>query len=73
MPCREEAFTHEHYGVREFVGGHTGLEFEKAVYNPTANIAASARAGKVLARRQSFPPRRAPRWTSASCQTKTPT
>ena len=34
-----EAFTKEHYGVREFVGGHTGLEFEKAVYNPTANIA----------------------------------
>ena len=24
-----EAFTREHYGVREFVGGHTGLEFEK--------------------------------------------
>jgi acetylornithine deacetylase/succinyl-diaminopimelate desuccinylase-like protein len=34
-----EAFTKEHYGVREFVGGHTGLEFEKAVYTPTANIA----------------------------------
>jgi acetylornithine deacetylase/succinyl-diaminopimelate desuccinylase-like protein len=38
MPSME-AFTREHYGVREFVGGHTGLEFEKAVYNPTANIA----------------------------------
>jgi acetylornithine deacetylase/succinyl-diaminopimelate desuccinylase-like protein len=38
MPSME-AFTKEHYGVREFVGGHTGLEFEKAVYYPTANIA----------------------------------
>ena len=68
-----EAFTKEHYGVREFVGGHTGLEFEKAVTIPPRISRASARAGKVLARRQSFPPRRAPRWTSASCQTKTPT
>jgi acetylornithine deacetylase/succinyl-diaminopimelate desuccinylase-like protein len=35
----DEAFIREHYGVREFVGGHTGLAFKRAVYDPTANIA----------------------------------
>lgn len=38
MPS-EEAFARQHYGVREFVGGHTGLEYKTAVYEPTANIA----------------------------------
>jgi len=38
MPSEEE-FTRKHYGVKQFVGGHTGLEYKTAVYKPTANIA----------------------------------
>jgi len=38
MPSDED-FTRRHYGVREFVGGHTGPEYKAAVYEPTANIA----------------------------------
>ncbi|MFI5274758.1 MAG: M20/M25/M40 family metallo-hydrolase [Ktedonobacterales bacterium] len=38
MPSNEE-HNHQTYGVREFVGGHTGDEYKRAVYSPTANIA----------------------------------
>src|SRR5262249_22606365 len=38
LPSDEE-FTRRHYGVREFVLGHTGLGYKTAVYSPTANIA----------------------------------
>jgi acetylornithine deacetylase/succinyl-diaminopimelate desuccinylase-like protein len=38
MPSDED-FTRQHYGVRAFVGGHTGLDYKTAVYTPTANIA----------------------------------
>ncbi len=38
MPSEEE-FTRQHYGIKQFVGGHTGLEYKTAVYKPTANIA----------------------------------
>jgi acetylornithine deacetylase/succinyl-diaminopimelate desuccinylase-like protein len=38
MPSDED-FTRQHYGVRQFVGGHTGLDYKTAVYIPTANIA----------------------------------
>jgi acetylornithine deacetylase/succinyl-diaminopimelate desuccinylase-like protein len=38
MPS-DEAFAREHYGVREFVGGHTGPEYTAAVYQPTTNLA----------------------------------
>ncbi len=34
-----EEYTRETYGVREFVGGHTGDGYKRAVYNPTANVA----------------------------------
>jgi acetylornithine deacetylase/succinyl-diaminopimelate desuccinylase-like protein len=35
----DEDFTRAIYGVREFVGGHTGAAYKEAVYQPTANIA----------------------------------
>lgn len=38
MPADEE-FMREHFGVKQFVLGHTGLEYKAAVYQPTANIA----------------------------------
>ena len=38
MPSNEE-HTREQYGVREFVGGHTGETYKRAVYQPTANVA----------------------------------
>ncbi len=38
MPSEEE-FTRRHYGIKQFVGGHTGKEYKAAVYKPTANIA----------------------------------
>src|SRR5690242_8102524 len=38
MPS-DEAFQREHFGVKEFVNGHTGSEYKRAVYEPTANIA----------------------------------
>jgi acetylornithine deacetylase/succinyl-diaminopimelate desuccinylase-like protein len=38
MPSNE-AYMREAYGVREFVGGHTGDAYKRAVYNPTANVA----------------------------------
>jgi acetylornithine deacetylase/succinyl-diaminopimelate desuccinylase-like protein len=38
MPSDEEV-ARELYGVREFVKGHTGLEYKAAVYAPTCNIA----------------------------------
>ncbi|HKS69101.1 MAG TPA: M20/M25/M40 family metallo-hydrolase [Ktedonobacterales bacterium] len=38
MPSNE-AYTRETYGVREFVGDHTGDAYKRAVYNPTANVA----------------------------------
>jgi acetylornithine deacetylase/succinyl-diaminopimelate desuccinylase-like protein len=38
MPS-DEAFQREHYGVQEFVNGHSGIDYQRAVYEPTANIA----------------------------------
>jgi acetylornithine deacetylase/succinyl-diaminopimelate desuccinylase-like protein len=38
MPSNEE-HTRETYSVREFVGGHTGEAYKRAVYQPTANVA----------------------------------
>jgi acetylornithine deacetylase/succinyl-diaminopimelate desuccinylase-like protein len=38
MPS-DEAFQRQHFGVKEFVNGHTGSEYKRAVYEPTANIA----------------------------------
>src|SRR5215469_9805286 len=38
LPSNEEA-TRRIFGVREFVGGHTGMAYKEAVYSPTANIA----------------------------------
>jgi acetylornithine deacetylase/succinyl-diaminopimelate desuccinylase-like protein len=38
MPSDEE-FARKHYSITQFVGGHTGLEYKTAVYQPTANIA----------------------------------
>ena len=38
MPS-DEAFEREHFGVKEFVNGHTGGEYKRSVYEPTANIA----------------------------------
>ncbi len=38
LPSDEEA-TRRNFGVREFVGGHTGMTYKEAVYSPTANIA----------------------------------
>ena len=38
MPSNEQ-HTREIYGVREFVSGHTGDAYKRAVYNPTANVA----------------------------------
>lgn len=38
MPTDEE-FTRTQYAVRAFVGDHTGEEYKRAVYKPTANIA----------------------------------
>jgi acetylornithine deacetylase/succinyl-diaminopimelate desuccinylase-like protein len=38
MPS-DEAVARELYGVREFVEGHTGLDYKAAVYTPTCNIA----------------------------------
>ncbi len=38
LPSDEET-TKRNFGVREFVGGHTGMAYKEAVYNPTANIA----------------------------------
>ncbi|HEX6799832.1 MAG TPA: M20/M25/M40 family metallo-hydrolase [Ktedonobacterales bacterium] len=38
MPSNEQ-HTRETYSVREFVGGHTGDAYKRAVYNPTANVA----------------------------------
>ncbi len=38
MPSTEQ-HTREMYSVREFVGGHTGDSYKRAVYNPTANVA----------------------------------
>ena len=34
-----EAFNREHFGVGEFINGHTGMDYKTAVYEPTANIA----------------------------------
>jgi acetylornithine deacetylase/succinyl-diaminopimelate desuccinylase-like protein len=34
-----EAWVRETFGVKEFVGGLTGAEFKRAVFNPTCNIA----------------------------------
>jgi acetylornithine deacetylase/succinyl-diaminopimelate desuccinylase-like protein len=38
MPSNEQ-HTREMYDVREFIGGHTGDAYKRAVYNPTANVA----------------------------------
>ena len=38
MPS-DEAVARELYGVREFVEGHTGLDYKAAVFSPTCNIA----------------------------------
>ncbi len=38
MPS-DEAVARDLYGVREFVGGHAGLDYKAAVYSPTCNIA----------------------------------
>lgn len=38
MPS-DEAFAREHFGVRDFVDGHSGQAYKDAVYAPTANIA----------------------------------
>jgi acetylornithine deacetylase/succinyl-diaminopimelate desuccinylase-like protein len=38
MPS-DEAFAHQTYEVREFIGGHTGAAYKAAVYQPTANVA----------------------------------
>jgi acetylornithine deacetylase/succinyl-diaminopimelate desuccinylase-like protein len=35
----DEENVRERYAVREFVGGHTGKDYKRAVYQPTANIA----------------------------------
>jgi acetylornithine deacetylase/succinyl-diaminopimelate desuccinylase-like protein len=37
-PSSEE-FNREHFGVKEFINGHTGMDYKTAVYEPTANIA----------------------------------
>ena len=37
-PSSEE-FNREHFGVNEFINGHTGMDYKTAVYEPTANIA----------------------------------
>ncbi len=38
LPSDEESSMRT-FGVREFVGGHTGMAYKEAVYSPTANIA----------------------------------
>jgi acetylornithine deacetylase/succinyl-diaminopimelate desuccinylase-like protein len=38
MPSDED-YNRASYGVREFVGGHTGEAYKRAVYEPTANVA----------------------------------
>jgi acetylornithine deacetylase/succinyl-diaminopimelate desuccinylase-like protein len=38
LPSDEDT-TRQNFGVREFVGGHTGMAYKEAVYSPTANIA----------------------------------
>jgi acetylornithine deacetylase/succinyl-diaminopimelate desuccinylase-like protein len=38
MPSSEE-FNREHFGVTGFLNGHTGMDYKRAVYEPTANIA----------------------------------
>jgi acetylornithine deacetylase/succinyl-diaminopimelate desuccinylase-like protein len=38
MPSTE-AFNREHFGVKEFVNGHTEMDYITAVFEPTANIA----------------------------------
>lgn len=35
----EEDFVRESYGVKQFIGGHTGMAYKQAVYSPTANLA----------------------------------
>ncbi|MBF6591014.1 MAG: M20/M25/M40 family metallo-hydrolase, partial [Ktedonobacterales bacterium] len=35
----DEAYTRQRYAVTRFVNGHTGIEYKRAVYQPTANIA----------------------------------
>ncbi len=38
MPSEEDT-ARATYGVRDFIGGHTGMAYKQAVYSPTANIA----------------------------------
>jgi acetylornithine deacetylase/succinyl-diaminopimelate desuccinylase-like protein len=35
----DEEYARQSYGVRDFVGGHTGMDYKRAVYQPTANVA----------------------------------
>ncbi len=38
LPSNDEDFNREWYGVKEFVGGRTGLAYQAAVFEPTATV-----------------------------------
>jgi acetylornithine deacetylase/succinyl-diaminopimelate desuccinylase-like protein len=39
IPGDDEAFARSYYQVSEFLGGHTGYDYQAAVFQPTANVA----------------------------------